>query len=39
MLLKFGHLQKNDYLCTIKNKNNNIKDKSNGTDNKRIKKG
>ena len=25
MRLKFGQMQKNDYLCTIKNKNNNLK--------------
>jgi hypothetical protein len=25
MLKTFGHLQKNDYLCIIKNKNNNLK--------------
>ena len=25
MLKTFGHLQKNDYLCIIKHKNNNLK--------------
>ena len=29
MWLKFCQMQKNYYLCTIKNKNNNLKDKSN----------
>lgn len=38
MRLIFGQMLKNDYLCTIENKNNNLKDKSNETDNKRIKK-